>query len=324
MLPTSFSIASVRTTLERRDVDRHFVRRSARYARPAGPAAPAPVPGLVSVITVCLNGAALLAGAMRSVQGQDYPSVEYIVVDGGSTDASLAMLAAADGVDCAISLPDSGIAEAFNRGVALATGEFVAFHNVDDLWPSDHLSICVAALRAHADCDFVYGDLIRVDTDNDEMYTVRGEQDLVRKLHGWPPEFNHPSFLTRYSTFARHGVFDQAYRVCMDLEWLMRITGRGARGVYAEQNWVLMRCGGISDNPDRMFKDVFAILLASGGGKMKARALYGRARIKLWLKRAIHRLFGQRMIARIRRMINPQIDAPHDARIAGALALLRH
>jgi hypothetical protein len=319
------TITDVYNTLLNLDVQSRLVRAADGYELP-DKTLPGftPVLGLVTVVTVCLNGERYLQGAIDSVRSQTYPHIEHIIVDAESKDATHAIIRGADSVTVAISLRDRGIADGFNRGVALARGEYVAFHNVDDLWPADHIANSVTVLAANPSHAFVYGDLIRFDAEHDQMYMVKGEASLAGAVSGWPPEFNHPSFLTRYAVFERHGLFSLDYRVCMDLDWLVRLLQHGETGIYAKDNWVIMRCGGISDNATLMYRDVAAILKQAGVASTKVDLMCLRANIKDRIKGVLQSLLGQDAIARIKQQVNPNIIAPDSRRHQAARKLLDH
>lgn len=267
------------------------------------------VAGRVSVVTVCFNAAALIASAFRSLQGQRHGDIEYIVVDGGSTDGTLDLIAGCERIDLAISMRDQGIADAFNRGAALATGEYIAFLNADDVWPADHLSIAVAALESDPSSGFVFGDLVRADETKGQYYIMRGDDDYGSKLHGWPPEFNHPTFLTRRAVFEKVGLFDLGYRICMDLEWLLRVDQAGLRGRKVPGLWVVMRCGGVSDQLDRMFGDVGRVLLAAGVAPSRVRFLLASAKLKTVIKSVLNHVGATALADVIRHRLNRNFAA---------------
>jgi glycosyltransferase involved in cell wall biosynthesis len=131
----------------------------------------------VSIITPSFNQARFLPQTLRSVREQDYPNVEHIVVDGGSTDGSVDILRAAPNIRWT-SERDNGQVDALNKGFALATGEVLAWLNSDDTMNRDTVSIAVRALE-QTGADLVYGDLDIIDE----------EGKLMRKFYGIPHHF---------------------------------------------------------------------------------------------------------------------------------------
>lgn len=281
------------------------------------------VSGRVSVITVCFNAASTIASALRSIEAQHYGDFEYIVVDGGSTDGTLEVVKACDCVDLSISLPDKGIADAFNRGAALAAGEFIVFLNADDVWPAYHLAAAVDAMRRNLQVAFVFGDLVRVDEAANRYYILRGDADYRAKLRAWPPEFNHPSFVTRRSAFEIVGLFDLDYRICMDLEWLIRLEDAGLYGKKVDDLWVVMRCGGVSDQFSEMFGDVQRILLSAGVPRSRVNLLLSKARIKTVIKNFLYLVGATSFANAVRQRLNDKFIASEPRLIELARDVLR-
>ena len=120
---------------------------------------------LVSVVTPCLNMGRFLRETIESVLAQDYPRIEYIVMDGGSTDATLAILADYAGRLTYFSGPDAGTADAVNRGFRKAHGSILAFLNADDTYLPGGISAAVQALLGDAETAAVYGNAYWIDQD---------------------------------------------------------------------------------------------------------------------------------------------------------------
>jgi glycosyltransferase involved in cell wall biosynthesis len=186
---------------------------------------------LVSVITATWNAAEALERTIASVQSQTYPAVEHVVVDGGSTDGTLDLLRERlRPDDFWISEKDDGISDAFNRGIALARGQYVQIISADDWLSSDQLACAVDALSLSG-ADFVFGDCICYEGGR-PMFRATGDADYAASISSRMPMMNHPSVLVRRSAYERFGLFSLKYRNAMDYEWLARVHHAGGYGIY--------------------------------------------------------------------------------------------
>jgi GT2 family glycosyltransferase len=192
---------------------------------------PTPSSPRVSIITVCLNAVGTLKRTIDSVQGQNFASLEHIVVDGDSQDGTKELLANTLRVqDFWISEADRGISDAFNKGVALARGSYLQFLNSDDWLSPGQVERSVEILE-RSDADFVFGDLMFHEAER-PTFRYCGAADYARSLHRHLPPMNHPTVLARAQVFAELGLFDLRYRCAMDYDWLLRVHRAGKRGVY--------------------------------------------------------------------------------------------
>ncbi len=177
--------------------------------------APGPQP-LVSVIIPTFNGAAFLSEAVANVLAQGWPALEIIVVDDGSTDDTAAVVAALPVDVRCFRQPNSGAASARNRGIKDAAGEFIAFLDVDDLWPEDNLRMLLEVLLADPDLQVAHG-RAQLLVKNE----ASGDYDHV----GNPAE-SFPWYigagLYRKGAFERVGLFDTDLRFAEDAEWFQR------------------------------------------------------------------------------------------------------
>ncbi|CAG1006984.1 PGL/p-HBAD biosynthesis glycosyltransferase [Anaerolineae bacterium] len=186
----------------------------------------ATLPG-ISVITVCRNAERTIEGTMQSIVSQHYPDLEYIVIDGASTDRTRSIVASYQShIAHFISEPDDGIADAFNKGLRYATKEFVAFLNADDEYVPDALrQMGVFAVQHQERIDIIYGDAI----------CTKRRKPLYRSVALPFPEVDvltpfvcHQSVLVRRALFKTIGVFDKKYRFGMDFDWFLRARNAGA------------------------------------------------------------------------------------------------
>lgn len=204
---------------------------------------------VVTIVTVCLNSAGTVLDAVRSVNEQDYPAIEHIVIDGGSTDGTQELIRnAADRLTHLVSEPDGGIYDAMNKGLALARGEFVGYLNADDvLAHPDCVSRMVAAMASGADA--CYGDVVYVSNERPDRvvrYWRSGPYRRGQCATGWAPP--HPTLYVRRSVFNRLGGFDASMRVAADFEFALRVLDvHGTSVSYVPDVLVRMRTGGVSN-----------------------------------------------------------------------------
>jgi glycosyltransferase involved in cell wall biosynthesis len=203
----------------------------------------------ITVITVCYNSAKTIGQTLRSVREQTHKNVEHIVVDGGSTDDTLTVVAA-EGPHVAkiISEKDSGIYDAMNKGIKLATGEIVAFLNADDFYKGADGLAQVAQVMQVERLDALYGDV--------EFFRP-GQRDIVVRRYnsgrftadrlgwGWMPA--HPALFVRRALFARYGIFRTEYRIAGDFEFIARVFKHPElRHRHLQKSLVSMQMGGVS------------------------------------------------------------------------------
>ena len=203
----------------------------------------------VSIITSCYNRAATIRSAIESVLAQDYNDIEFIVVDGFSTDGSLDIIREyVDRISIIISEPDHGMYEAINKGIRVATGEIIGLLHSDDFFYDNGVigRIVKRIKRTHA--DFLYGDGLFVNPDNTNKVVrnwIGGGYRLWKVRHGWLPL--HPTCYIRRDVMMRLGLYNESYKIAADSDLLVRylLTG-GLTVTYLNEYIVRMRMGGLS------------------------------------------------------------------------------
>ncbi len=201
----------------------------------------------VSIITACLNSAAFLHDTIRAARRQTYPNIEYIVIDGGSTDGTRQIIERhAAEIDHWVSEPDKGISDAFNKGLRAATGDIIGFLNSQDYYVDDTvIQQVVEAFEQNPDRAIVYGRTYYVPVDSPEIVGVMGapftEQDMMKRNI-----IPHQSTFVRKEVFEKFGLFKLDYRFVMDYEHLLRAT-RHYQPLFLDRGLAVMRLGGISD-----------------------------------------------------------------------------
>ena len=236
----------------------------------------------ITIITASYNSAATIGDTMRSVVRQTHSDIEHIIVDGGSTDDTLAIVRA-DGSRVAriVSEADKGIYDAMNKGLHLATGEFVGFLNADDMLATSDTVAKIAAASALA--DVVYGDLLYVDKDRPAevvRYWNSGAFSQARLRYGWMPP--HPTLYLRRSVQQALGVFDLRLCIAADYDFMLRCLSKpDLRVVYLPEVLVHMRTGGASNRSltalrNKSREDLFALRKNGVGGWLTLLCKNGR------------------------------------------------
>jgi glycosyltransferase involved in cell wall biosynthesis len=205
----------------------------------------------VSIITVVYNAESTIRDCIESVLNQDYQSVEYIVVDGGSTDKTLKIIRSyGSKIARVISEPDQGIYDAMNKGLALASGDLIGLINADDLYAySGVVSEVVAAVR-HDNSDGAYGDLHYVDSrvlSQVKRKWISGKFKKGLFSWGWMPP--HPTFFLKKEWYQKHGTFRLDMGSAADYELMLRMVHKyQAQLSYIPKIMIKMRIGGVSNN----------------------------------------------------------------------------
>lgn len=203
----------------------------------------------ISVITVCLNSAKTLSRTLDSVVNQDYPEIEHIVIDGGSIDGSLEILATySDKLAHVTSQPDKGIYDAMNKGMDLATGDIFCFLNADDHYASSKVLSLVSSKMNAGNLDVLIGDVSFFHERSPSKVTRRYRSDRFhpgRLSWGWMPA--HPAMFITQKTVKRVGKFETNYRIAGDFEFIIRVfSDQSLKYTHISEVLVNMQTGGVS------------------------------------------------------------------------------
>jgi glycosyltransferase len=221
----------------------------------------------LSIITVVYNNERTITDAIESVLGQTYKNIEYIVIDGSSTDGTLDRITPYRGdIHHFVSEKDKGIYDAMNKGLALATGDVIGILNSDDVYADDQVLESVMQLFQHdATLDMVYGDLVYVRAD-----------DLSQVVRTWasapyydnyfedghvPP---HPSLFLKRNVYQQAGLFNTEMKLAADYELMLRVFKKyHFKSTYLSRLLVKMRLGGSTNkNWNNIIKGNLEILKA--------------------------------------------------------------
>lgn len=205
----------------------------------------------VSIITVSYNSENTIIDTIESVINQDYPFIEYIIVDGNSKDGTMNIIGGyGSKIQRVISEPDKGIYDAMNKGLQLASGDIVGILNSDDYYVDNTVISNVAACFEVAAVDAMYSDLLYVNTKKGVERVVRywksGMYNRNRFLFGWMPP--HPTFFVRRSVYKSYGDFNLTLKSAADYEIMLRFLYKHSIScTYLPKVTIKMRTGGVSN-----------------------------------------------------------------------------
>ena len=204
----------------------------------------------VSIITVCLNSEKTIRDTIASVLSQDFPNIEYIIIDGGSKDKTLSIVHEyEDRIEKIINEPDEGLYDAMNKGINIASGEVIGILNSDDFFENDNIiNVVVNAFEKNPTVDLVFGDLVYVRPDNLNQI-VRYYSSL--NFRSWKPRFGwippHPSTFMKRSVYEKFGVYNVSFKIAADYEFFVRVLQVHKLSFYQiPKVLVRMRVGGVS------------------------------------------------------------------------------
>lgn len=203
----------------------------------------------LSIITVCLNNRSTIGDTISSVLSQSCKDLEYIIIDGGSNDGTLAVIEPyRQQLAAVISEPDTGIYDAMNKGIALAGGEIIGILNADDTYTDHRVLERVVQAFGDASVDACYGDLVYVDASGRTVRSWKAGVYIRRSMYaGWMPP--HPTFFVRRSCYERFGGYRTDMGTSADYELMLRyLLCHSITPIYLPEVLVRMRIGGSSNS----------------------------------------------------------------------------
>jgi glycosyltransferase involved in cell wall biosynthesis len=259
---------------------------------------------LVSIITISLNSETHLEETIKSVLEQDYPDIEYIIVDGGSTDGTLDIVRKySDRIARWVSEPDEGISDAMNKGIGMATGDVIGLIHSDDYYYDETVVRRVAGAFAWDDrTTVVYGIMDFIDPETGEVILEWGRHEApsaIRQRMYMP----HPTMFCRREVYETAGLFRKDYRAAMDYEWAMRVT-KQTRQKLLDFKIACMRDMGTSGQYyDQTFKETVMALNEHGyyfdALKARARNLVKKALYDAGLRSVVKRVWSRNVNPRV-------------------------
>lgn len=212
----------------------------------------------ITIITICFNRKATIAKAIESVLSQDYKNIEYIVIDGNSTDGTKEIIKSySDKISTFISEKDKGLYEALNKGLLIATGELIGImHSDDEFYDNTVVSQIAEAFHKNPNTNGFYGNGIYV-TNNEEQHIIRdricGEFNNEKIRSGWLPL--HTTLYLKKDVMKKYGYYELDFKIASDTELLLRyLYFHKIELTYLNAYFVKMRMGGLSTNYSNLFK----------------------------------------------------------------------
>jgi glycosyltransferase involved in cell wall biosynthesis len=206
----------------------------------------------ISIITVCFNAERTIAETITSVCEQNFKNIEYIVVDGASSDKTVQCVKNHPNfhqINSFVSERDNGIFDAMNKGISIATGDVIGLLNADDVYVDDTVLSQVATVFLDKKIDACYSDLVYVKQfDSSKVVRYWKSRDYTPGLfeRGWMPA--HPTFFVRREVYEKFGAFDLSFQKQADFELTLRLLQvYKLRTQYIPKIWVKMRLGGASN-----------------------------------------------------------------------------
>ena len=205
----------------------------------------------ISIITVSFNSAKTIKETIESILIQDYNNIEYIIIDGGSSDETIDIVKSyGKKISYFISEKDNGIYDAMNKGIKAATGDIIGILNSDDFYPNSFVLSNVARSFEKYNCDAVYGDLVYVkakDATQIKRYWQAGNYNTSKIKNGWM--LPHPTFFVKKVMYDRHGLYNSALKRAADYEMILKLLYKENISVhYIPMILVKMRMGGASNS----------------------------------------------------------------------------
>lgn len=213
---------------------------------------------LVSIITVVFNGEKHLEQTIKSVLGQTYANIEYIVIDGKSTDGTIEIIKKYETkISTFISEKDTGIYNAMNKGLALATGKIIGILNADDYYYPETIQLVVEKFE-QSKADVVYGNMTKLRTFN-EKECFKEVQPDISLMEKTMPIF-HPATFVKKELYEKIGTFNEKYKLSADYDFIYKTYKAKFKFDYLSKTLTVFRIDGATSTSCKSYKEGYQIL----------------------------------------------------------------
>lgn len=268
----------------------------------------------ISIIVAVYNGAKTLQHCIDSIAGQTYKNIELIVIDGGSSDATVEIIESNHGkIASWVSEPDRGVYSAWNKGLLRSHGEWICFLGADDFfWDSHVLEQMADSLsKTPSDVRLVYGRVMLLDHDDAPLYSIGEPWDVVKERFRQIMCIPHPGLLHRQSLFKQLGPFDESFKIAGDYELMLRELMHANANFVPNIITVGMRQGGISSSPANAIESLREIRQAQ---KINGIRFPGRrwmtAILRVYLRLLLWQLVGEKRARKLFDMARQMVGLP--------------
>lgn len=235
----------------------------------------------ISIITACLNSEKTIKRTIESVLSQNYKHLEYIIIDGGSSDNTISIIKSYSkkfeklGLEYKyISEPDNGIYDAFNKGVSIATGELIGIIGSDDWYEKEVMNLIVNFYNKEA-CDYIHGNMNIYSNNNHFLKTIKPSSKILmmKKM-----TFFHPTSFIKKSVYQELNGYSLEYDICSDYDLILRILKRNYSIKYINKTIANFSNGGVSTTQiDKALLEAHLVRVDNGYNKVMSYYFYYRA-----------------------------------------------
>lgn len=253
----------------------------------------------ISIITITYNSENTLEETIKSIVSQNYPNLEYIIIDGASSDNTLAIVENyKEHITILVSEPDKGISDAFNKGIDRASGDIIGLINSDDILLPGSLKIL--ADNYSEDIDVYRGNTMI--WDEKLNYQLRDVPSMKFPLRIFKTNsICHPSTFISRKAYLKWGTYDLNYKFMMDADLLIRFYQKGAKMLYIDKDMATFRLGGVTDSSFFSKIDEIEYLISQNkGSRLLAKFIVLRFIVFQYSKKILFSLFGFKFIRKLK------------------------